>query len=135
MDTTKKGTKPEKFTPEQVAKAIENNKGVLAAAAIELKCHRHTVDHYRRKYVMVRDACREANETMKDFTEQQLYKNIAAGKEASIFFYLKCKAKERGYVESTTNYNFNIPWDKLSTSQLKRIADGEDIANILANPS
>ncbi len=25
--------------------------------------------------------------------------NIQAGKEASIFFFLKCRAKDRGYVE------------------------------------
>ena len=39
------------------------------------------------------------NESLIDFTESKLLQNIKAGKEASIFFYLKCKAKNRGYME------------------------------------
>ncbi len=34
-----------------------------------------------------------------DFAESQLEKNILAGKEASIFFFLKCQGKVRGYIE------------------------------------
>jgi hypothetical protein len=41
----------------------------------------------------------EATEQDLDYTESQLKKNIKAGKEASIFFHLKCKGKKRGWVE------------------------------------
>jgi len=34
-----------------------------------------------------------------DDVESQLYSNIMDGKEASIFFFLKTRAKHRGYVE------------------------------------
>ena len=38
-------------------------------------------------------------EGLKDFAESKLLLNISRGKEASIFFFLKCRAKERGYIE------------------------------------
>jgi hypothetical protein len=41
----------------------------------------------------------EMTERDLDYTESQLKKNIRAGKEASIFFHLKCKGKKRGWVE------------------------------------
>jgi hypothetical protein len=34
-----------------------------------------------------------------DFAETELMDNIRGGREASIFFFLKCQAKHRGYVE------------------------------------
>lgn len=40
-------------------------------------------------------------EDTKDFVEGKLMQNISAGKEASIFFYLKTQAKDRGYIERT----------------------------------
>ena len=41
----------------------------------------------------------EINESLKDFAESKLMINISRGKEASIFFFLKCKAKDRGYID------------------------------------
>lgn len=41
----------------------------------------------------------QAREAMKDSAESQLYKNILNGKEASLIFYLKTQAKDRGYIE------------------------------------
>lgn len=36
-----------------------------------------------------------------DFAESQLMRNINNGDNASIMFFLKCKAKDRGYIEKT----------------------------------
>lgn len=52
-----------------------------------------------------------------DFVESQLYKQIQEGNVTSIIFYLKCKAKERGYVERqeikhTGGVNFVIAEDE-----------------------
>lgn len=89
----------EKFTADEVAKAITEASGILTAAARILGCSRTTVHRYVNQYATVKAAYEEANESMIDFAEQQLFKNIKAGKEASIFFFLKTKAKHRGYVE------------------------------------
>jgi hypothetical protein len=83
----------------QVIKAIQEANGILSGAARLLGCSRTTVHNHINKSPTVKAAYEEANETMIDFAEQQLFKNIKTGKEASIFFFLKCKAKHRGYVE------------------------------------
>ena len=126
--------RPQQFTPEEVAAALVAQKGIVSAAAAYLKCSRQTVQKYLKRYKAVRLAADEANETMKDFVEQQLIKNIAAGKEASIFFYLKCKARDRGYIERVRTENFNLNWNNLTTEQLMRLAAGEDPADVTANP-
>jgi hypothetical protein len=89
----------EQYTAEQMIRAIHEGSGILTAAARILGCSRTTVHRYVNQYATVKAAYEEANESMIDFAEQQLFKNIKAGKEASIFFYLKTKAKHRGYVE------------------------------------
>ena len=43
--------------------------------------------------------CEDAHESMIDFAESALYRNIKDGKESSINFYLKTRGKKRGYVE------------------------------------
>ena len=45
------------------------------------------------------EAVEEIKESQIDYVEGQLIKNISAGKETSIIFYLKSKAKDRGYAE------------------------------------
>lgn len=89
----------ERFTAEEVAKAIEQSKGILAVAARSLSCNRGTVDNYIKRYPTVKKAFDEANETTIDFVESKLLKNIDDGDTASIIFFLKTKGKNRGYVE------------------------------------
>lgn len=43
--------------------------------------------------------CIEMRESLIDFAESQLMKNIKDGKETSLIFFLKCQAKHRGYIE------------------------------------
>lgn len=43
----------------------------------------------------------EISESMIDFAESMLYKNMKDGKESSILFFLKTRGKSRGYVEKT----------------------------------
>jgi hypothetical protein len=47
-------------------------------------------------------ACKEITETTVDFVESQMFKKIKSGdkgSEALMIFYLKTKAKHRGYIE------------------------------------
>ena len=67
----------------------------------------------------------EINERVLDFVETALFKNIQAGKEASIFFYLKTKGKHRGYVETIHNLN-----TKIDRSDLEDMTDDELLAII-----
>lgn len=58
-------------------------------------------------------------EDTKDFVEGKLMQNISSGKEASIFFYLKTQAKDRGYIERTEVINKDVDeFDNLSDDEL-----------------
>jgi len=51
-------------------------------------------------------------EGMVDDVESQLYLNIMAGKEASIFYFLKTKGKHRGWAEvHESNTDRTIEWE------------------------
>lgn len=99
MANHSKGGRKPKYDPEIVADAITKSQGVLAAAAVALKCSRATVQNYVNKYATVKKAYEEANETTIDFVEQQLLKAIREGNITAMIFFLKTKAKHRGYVE------------------------------------
>lgn len=79
--------------------AIEKSNGILAQAAKLLNCSRQTVYNYIEKYATVKAAYEEANETTIDFVESKLLEQIKAGNSRLIEFYLKTKAKHRGYTE------------------------------------
>jgi len=47
---------------------------------------------YKKEYESIQ-------ESLIDFAESQLLKNIQSGKETSLIFFLKCRGKHRGYLE------------------------------------
>lgn len=89
----------DKFTPDAVSKAIFEAGGIITGAAKKLGCDRSTVASYVKRYKVCNQAQHDGKERMIDFAESILFKNIEAGKEASVFFYLKTQAKHRGYIE------------------------------------
>ena len=87
------------FPVSKVAEALRQAKGLRSLAAKMLGCAPNTIKGYIDRHPSLQDLEREVTEATIDMVEAELLKNIRAGKEASIFFYLKCKAKHRGYVE------------------------------------
>lgn len=90
---------PERYTPEQVAQALLDAHGFTSHAARRLGCCPNTIRKYLEKYPEVREARREARESMTDLAEAALYRAVTDGQAWAICFYLKCLAKQRGYVE------------------------------------
>jgi hypothetical protein len=88
-----------RYSPEQVALAIRDGRGMLSVAARALGCTRQTVDNYLQRHPACRQARTEAKELLKDTAELQLVKAIQDGEAWAICFYLKTQAKDRGYVE------------------------------------
>ena len=88
-----------KFTPEQMVRALEESKGLIAPAARALGCSRATVRSYIDEYSAVGQAKLDQEEAVKDMAENALYAAILRGEAWAICFYLKCRAKDRGYVE------------------------------------
>lgn len=111
---------PQKFTAAEVADAITESKGILASAASRLGCARNTIVNYIERYSTVKAAFDEANETTIDYVESQLLKQITAGQPAATIFFLKTKAKHRGYVERQ-EHKINV--SDMSDEQLQAIVD------------
>jgi len=89
----------------EVAKLIKKHKGFLSYVAKELGCSYRTIHRYTVKYACCKDAYAEAKESRKDFGEAMLIKNMKAGKDASIIFFLKTQAKDRGYVQDDKRHD------------------------------
>ena len=88
-----------KFTPEQMVRALEESKGLIAPAARALGCSRDTIRSYLEEYAEVAQAKLDQREAVTDMAENALYQAILDREAWAVCFYLKCMAKDRGYVE------------------------------------
>ena len=88
-----------KYTPEQIVEALEGSRGLIAPAARNLGCSRDTIRKYLAEYPEVAKAKADMREAVTDMAENALYAAILRGEAWAICFYLKCRAKDRGYVE------------------------------------
>ena len=110
-----------RYTADQMIQAIESAEGNLTQAAKNLGCARGTVYKYIEKFPTVKTAFEEANERTIDMVEGQLLSQIRRGNITAIIFFLKTKAKHRGYVERHEyQHDGNIVivnWDDANGSQ------------------
>ena len=88
-----------KKTVEQIATALRLNGGFLSYTAQALGLRYQTLQRRILNNKELQKVKEEIDESMLDLTEHMLLKNIKEGKEQSIFFFLRCKGKKRGYVE------------------------------------
>jgi transposase-like protein len=88
-----------KFSPEQMVRALEESKGLIAPAARALGCSRDTIRKYLDEYGEVAQAKLDQREAVTDMAENSLYEAIRRGEAWAVCFYLKCMAKDRGYIE------------------------------------
>ena len=100
------------ITAKQAIEAVQNSKGFITTVAKQLGCTRGNVYALMKKFPTVEQAIKDERETLKDFAEGKLFQQIDDGNTTAIIFYLKCQAKERGYVErqeiSGTNLNIDL---------------------------
>ena len=88
-----------KYTQEEMIKALEESKGLIAPAARALGCSRDTIRSYLEEYTAVAQAKLDQREAVTDMAENALYQAILDREAWAVCFYLKCMAKDRGYVE------------------------------------
>ena len=79
--------------------ALREKHGNLSAAARFLGCSRNTISRYIDTYSTVQAVADEERETLIDFAENQLFKQVQDGNITAIIFTLKTIGKHRGYVE------------------------------------
>lgn len=83
----------------KVIEALQASNGLQAGAARALNVSRQTIANYIKTIPEVAEAYEQVNETTIDKVEGKLLENINAGNVIAQIFYLKTKAKHRGYVE------------------------------------
>ncbi|HQT97779.1 MAG TPA: hypothetical protein PK416_07870 [Thermodesulfobacteriota bacterium] len=83
----------------QFLEALKLKFGNVSEACKAVGLSRASAYSWRSEDETFAEEWNEVIESLKDFAESKLLLNISKGKEASIFFYLKCRAKDRGYIE------------------------------------
>ena len=87
---------PQLNKKETFLKALEANLGNIKASCLSTNIHRRTY------YLWVeKDECNGVQEGLIDLAESQLLTKIKNGDITAIIFFLKCRAKSRGYNERT----------------------------------
>ena len=89
----------EKYTMKEVEIALRDCGGFVSKTSTQLRCTRQTVWNYIKRYPELQDIREEIEETYLDMAEGKILDLIEAGNLGAICFYLKCKGKDRGYVE------------------------------------
>src|SRR5947209_1159901 len=84
---------------ETLVKALREADGNMAATSRKLHCHRATVWQYVNNDPELRELVDELSENFIDVAESQLFKLIREGNPAAIIFFLKTRARHRGYSE------------------------------------
>jgi hypothetical protein len=89
------------ITKKAMLEALEKSLGIVTSACKVVDISRET--HYRwlREDAEYKAAVDSIADVAIDFAESQLHKQIKEGNSTATIFFLKTKAKKRGYVERT----------------------------------
>jgi len=84
---------------EAMLDAMEKNLGIVTDSCRQIGISRDT--HYRwlKEDKQYKKAIKDIENVALDFAESALHQQIKKGNPLSTMFYLKCKAKKRGYIE------------------------------------
>ena len=92
---------PTKLTTKQklFLKAFEKHATNISRACKIVGIERSTHYSWLSRNTTYKEKIEAIEESMIDFAEGMLYKNMKDGKESSILFFLKTRGKSRGYIE------------------------------------
>jgi hypothetical protein len=94
---TSKQAAEDRFTIAQVIHALEASAGLVLGAAQRLRCHRDTIQYYLSRYPEVAAARRSIRADLVDLAESQLIHLIRERHPATLAFFLRTQARDRGY--------------------------------------
>lgn len=111
-----------KLTNDGIERALRKHHGNQAAAARAFRVHRSTISRRVAASEALKAVLTEARESMKDDAEGSLHEAVKRGESWAVCFYLKCQAKDRGYVERTEHRHggdedappIRINWDEMA---------------------
>lgn len=91
----------QRLTEAQIADALEKSAGIMSVAAERLGVDRSTICRRAQKSQRLRNVIDAATERTMDVAEAALLRAVQKGEAWAVCFFLKCKAKQRGYSERT----------------------------------
>lgn len=68
---------------------------------------RHTFYEWKKKFPDFKKQAEDINESLIDLVESSLLNKIQEGDTTAIIFFLKCRAKDRGYIEKGMTFNID----------------------------
>lgn len=83
----------------KLLEALQKSLGNISQACTIAGCNRDTYYRYLDTDPAFKAKVNEISEVAKDFVEGKLMKAINNDDLTAIIFYLKCKAKDRGYID------------------------------------
>ena len=89
------------FQQSVLLKEVNFRRGNLSAAAKALGITKVTMEKYVTKSKPLQELCKSIMDEEIDHVEQQLHGQIDKGNLQAILFYLKCKGRDRGWIEKT----------------------------------
>ena len=89
-----------KQNKKKLLQCLERSLGIVSSACKEAKLSRNVFYVYYREDEEFKAAVDDINDITLDFTENELLKLIRDGNVQAIMFYMKYKAKKRGYSDS-----------------------------------
>ncbi len=114
----KKEQKRTEITKDVLLQNLEQNMGNVTLACHFGKCSRSTFYRYYKTDDEFKKAVDDIGEIALDIAESEMWKLIKDGNVPTILFYLKCKGKNRGYVERqeiTGQDGQPISWNETKT--------------------
>ena len=109
-----------KKNKEKLLIALKRTLGIVTPACEEAGISRNTFYKYYKNDLKFKEAVDEINEMTLDFVENQLLKKIKDGSERSILFYMKYKARKRGYTDSVDITSNGKDITEIKQIQVKR---------------
>ena len=103
--------------------ALERSLGIVTPACKEVGISRNTFYEYYKTDAEFKAKVDDINEITLDFVENNLLKKIKEGSERSILFYMKYKARKRGYTDSL---DITSGGDKITEIRLIQVKNNDD---------
>lgn len=120
------------YTVKQVSDALKESHGFLSVAAERLDCAYQTVRNYINRYKSLQNLMESLDEKELDFSESKLLSQIKEGNTTAIIFHLKCKGKNRGYIERQELEHTGKDGGPIQLNQFSGWTK-EDLANFVLN--
>ena len=85
----------------QIIEALKANAGFITGAAKMLNVTYHAIYDRIQRSEYLKNNYQEIQESHLDLAESKLLQNIKGGNLGAICFFLKCRGKSRGYIETS----------------------------------